>query len=101
MSQWISDGLLALMEALWNWISAFFIQVWNIAKLPAEAMLTALRSTLTTQQGEAPFWSYLDTANMYVDVVGILTILLNYLLFLSAWITYRIVKSWIPTVSGS
>lgn len=90
-----------LFDGLWGWIKYFFEVVWYIFTLPANAMLAALKSAFSTEIGPPPFWEYLEYANLWLDIAGLLSLALSYVGFLSVWVTYRIAKSWIPTVSGS
>lgn len=93
----LRDAFAHAFEWLWNFIAATFGAIW--AGLAAAVSAVAVFLTML-QSAAAPMAPYFNFVNAWFPLDVLVTIVSAYTTFWVALVTYKFVKSWIPTVSG-
>ena len=88
------DGIFSALNAWVEFIMAWFYAAAELAIAPIfSAMLGGYDIW-------GPLSEFYDIMDMWLDVDLILLSVIAFGNFWMLWITYRVIKSWIPTVSG-
>jgi hypothetical protein len=93
----LRDAFVHAFEWLWNFIGSAFGTVWSGLEA---AVSTVVVFITMLQSAAAPLSPYFNFVNAWFPLDVLVALATAYSTFWVGLVTYRFIKSWIPTVSG-